>query len=83
MTYQPHQSEDVTLKCLPNGAAFDKDGNPRARYVRIAYDGSWCICKPGDVEAMVGDADESHRYITEDVYLSAQEYEALPEFEGW
>lgn len=83
MTYQPHQAEDLTLKCLPNGLPVDKDGNPRIRWTRISYDGQWCICKPGDVEAMIGDADDPHNYKTEDVYLSQQEVDALPEFGGW
>jgi hypothetical protein len=82
MTYQPSQSEDVTLKCLPNGVQFDKDGNPRERYVRIGYDGSWCVCKPSEVADMTADA-EPGKYELRDVFYSRQEIEAMPEFEGW
>jgi hypothetical protein len=79
MTYQPHHSEDVTLKCLPDGVPFDREGNQRRRYVRITFDGLSCICEPGDVGDLAGDGD----YTLEDVHLSEQEFEALPEFGGW
>jgi hypothetical protein len=76
------RTDDALLaqKCLPDGVPFDKDGNPRKRYVRITYDGLTCVSEPQDVDDMTeGDPD----YKLEDVMLSEQEYEALPEFEGW
>ena len=81
MTYQPHQSEDLTLKCLPDGMPFDKDGNQRKRYVRLEHDGAWCICTPGDAADMIGD--DASEYTASDVMLSEPEFNALPEFGGW
>ena len=66
--------------CLPDGAPFDKQGNHRKRYVRISYDGLSCVSEPQDVADMTeGDTG----YALQDVMLSEQEYEALPEFGGW
>jgi hypothetical protein len=66
-------------KCLPF-LPFDKDGNPRHRYVRVTYQGVSCVLEPIEAaDLTLGHAD----YETRDVYLSEQEYEALPEFGGW
>jgi hypothetical protein len=82
MTYQPSQSEDVTLKCLPHGVLFDAFGRQRVRYVRVIHDGITCVVPPGDVAAMV-DSERPDDYRTEDVYLSKEEFDALPEFDGF
>lgn len=71
---------DIDQKCIVGGLPFDNEGNPRKRYVRITYDGIGCISEPEDVDAMT---DGEAGYVLEDVYLSEQEYEALPEFSGW
>lgn len=80
MTYQPHQSEDVTLKCLPNGLPFDKERNPRIRYVRVSFMGTSCIVTPEEAATF---AAEGSAYKLEDVTFSRQEFEALPEFTGF
>lgn len=74
---------DDTSMCMPDGLPTDKDGNPRKRYVRITYDGSSCVCKPGEAKDIIGDSFEPEKYKTEDVYLSDQEVAAMPEFDGW
>jgi hypothetical protein len=80
VNYQPHQSEALWNKCLPNGVPFDKEGNPRVRYVRVSYEGTSCVMTPAEAEDMtMGHAD----YALSDVLLSEQEFEALPEFGGW
>jgi hypothetical protein len=67
-------------RCIPNGLPFDKDGNPRRRYVRITFDGVSCVSEPKDAADMT---QGESGYQLEDVMLSEQEYEALPEFGGW
>lgn len=66
--------------CLPNGVMFDAFGNQRTRYVRITVDGMHLICEPCEVETNL---EGLENYTLTDVYLSEQEHEALPEFEGW
>ncbi len=68
--------------CRPGGLPFDKDGNPRIRWVRISFEGSWCVCRPADEPDMTAGMEPSE-FSTEDVMLSEQEVAAMPEFEGW
>jgi hypothetical protein len=68
--------------CLPNGVMFDAFGRPRVRYVRVIHDGTTCVVPPGDVADMV-DSERPDDYRTEDVYLSKEEFDALPEFDGF
>jgi hypothetical protein len=68
--------------CLPNGLLFDAFGRQRVRYVRVIHDGTTCVVPPGDVAAMV-DSERPDDYRTEDVYLSKEEFDALPEFDGF
>lgn len=70
-------------KCIVDGVPFDKEGNPRKRFAKITYEGSWFICRSEESESMIGDVDDRDAYIVEDVFMSQQEYEALPEFVGW
>ena len=50
------------------------------RFVRVTYDGSWCILEPSDAEDMIADGGD---YKTEDVYLTRDQFDALPEFTGF
>lgn len=68
--------------CLPNGVMFDAFGRERVRYVRVIHDGTTCVVPPGDVADMV-DSEQPDDYRTEDVYLSKEEFDALPEFDGF
>jgi hypothetical protein len=68
--------------CLPDGVLFDAFGNPRVRYVRVIHDGTTCVVPPGDVAAMV-DSEKPEAYALKDVYLSKEEFDALPEFDGF
>lgn len=77
-------------KCLPHGVMFDAFGNPRVRYVRVTYDGSHLILSTAEEAAWKLEADaaaatvgqtDPHTYS--DVYLSEQEADALPEFDGF
>jgi hypothetical protein len=68
--------------CLPNGVLFDWKGNTRVRYVRVTHDGTHCVVPPDDVQSLV-DSERPEDYQTQDVYLSKEEFDALPEFDGF
>jgi hypothetical protein len=68
--------------CLPQGVLFDAFGRQRVRYVRVIHEGTTCVVLPGDVADMV-DSERPDDYRTEDVYLSKEEFDALPEFDGF
>lgn len=76
--------------CQPDGLMFDAFDNPRVRYVRVSYDGSHMILSLPEVEAWKMEAEaaaasigqtDPHTYS--DVYLSKEEADALPEFDGF
>ena len=68
--------------CLPNGVMFDAFGRQRVRYVRVIHDGTTCVVPPNDVASLV-DSERPDDYRVEDVYLSKEEFDALPEFDGF
>jgi hypothetical protein len=81
---------ELDQKCLPNGVMFDAFGNERVRYVRVTYDGSHLILTPAGAEAWKREAEASAASIGQtdphaysDVYLSKEEADALPEFDGF
>lgn len=79
----PTQAEqDAGSKCQPDGLMFDAFGKPRTRAVRITLDGVHLICRPEEVDSMI-EGDDRSRYTFSDVYVSDDEIERLPEFEGW
>lgn len=49
-------------------------------YIKVTFqDGGFCICEPEDVSDMIAGADGCK---TEEVLMTSQEFEALPEFQG-
>lgn len=72
----------VPGNCLPHGVLFDAFGNARVRYVRVIHDGTTCVVPPQDVESLV-DSERPDDYRTADVYLSKEEFDGLPEFDGF
>jgi hypothetical protein len=78
----------MSLENLPPGACIDPALHPelteRKRYVRLEYDGNVCIVEPDDVDDMIEDHDPDADPIKQsDVWMTAKEFEDLPEFEGW
>lgn len=51
------------------------------RFVRVMYDGSWCVMEPDDAEDMIAESGEE--YQTEDVFLTRDQFERMPEFQGF
>lgn len=86
----PQAELDAGSKCQPDGFMFDAFCNPRVRYVRVSYDGQHLILSLPEVEAWKMEAEaaaaslgqtDPHTYS--DVYLSEEEADALPEFDGF
>jgi hypothetical protein len=50
------------------------------RFVRVVYDGTPCVVEPGDVEALIG---ASEGYEISDVMLTRDQFERMPEFDGF
>lgn len=55
------------------------------RYKRVSYDGSSFICKPDEVEELtrLDGCDDDMQYQVSDIWMTDDEYERLPEFEGF
>jgi hypothetical protein len=76
----------MNLESLPPGACIDPVLYPELtepkRFVRIEYQGTYCICKPDEAQDMIelGFEDE---YTVTDVFMTQQEFDALPEFMGF
>jgi hypothetical protein len=81
----PAAAADLTLKCLPSGVLLDAFGNTRVRYVRVICDGQTCVVTPEDAAQYVNDPEghEAYYYTFADVYLSKEEFDGLPEFDGF
>jgi hypothetical protein len=74
----------------PDGVMFDAFGNPRKRFVRVSYNGAHAILSTVEIAAWKMEAEaaaasigrtDPHTYS--DVYLSEEEADALPEFDGF
>lgn len=64
-------------------AMSDAFCGPRTLAVRITLDGAHLICRPEEVDMMLDGEEDRSRYTFSDVYLSDEEIDRLPEFEGW
>lgn len=49
-------------------------------FKRIEVDGTFCIVEPHELKSFIGDEDEA---VITDVVMSREEFEALPDFEGF
>lgn len=58
----------------------------KLRFVKITYDGSSCTMEPEEAISLMDDVkydDEAEDYKYEDVYMTMEEFESMPEFEGF
>lgn len=62
---------------MQKAAARDK-----RRFIRMTVDGSNCICEPGEVKDMFDGGAMDGCKLTE-VWMTQEQYDALPEFEGF
>lgn len=65
---------------MPRHSPACEDYKPE-RFVRVAHGGSGCVMEPDGVADMIADGGEE--YETEDVFLTRDQYDALPEFDGF
>lgn len=52
-------------------------------FVSLELDGVACIFSPGDAEQFLADADDASEYTIKNLQLTQDQYEAMPEFEGY
>jgi hypothetical protein len=69
--------------CLPNGVLFDAFGNLRKRFTRVSLDGSHLILDDVQLAEFKTNDEDPSQYTYTDVYLSQEEADALPEFDGF
>ena len=53
----------------------------QVEFLRVEHDGSFCIMEPGDAEDMMADGDTE--YNVSAVLLTQDQFEKLPEFQGF
>lgn len=61
----------------------DCDAYKTENFLRIEIDGSWCICELHDLDGMVEGESEPERVKLSLVKLTRDQFERLPEFQGW
>lgn len=64
----PHHFEDCAL-------------HVKERYVRLDLDGSWCVMTPAEADEYVSQS--GREYTREDIYLTADQFNNMPEFQGF
>jgi hypothetical protein len=72
--------------CCEPMLMFDRLGNPRTRYVRISHNGAHMVMTPDEAQCFKEESEisgDETPYILTDTYLSKQEFEDMPEFEGF
>jgi hypothetical protein len=79
----PQAEKEAGSKCQPDGLMFDAFGNPRVKFARVVFEGSTCVCRLSEAADMAPTGDDADAYEIKEVWLSEQEFAALPEFEGW
>jgi len=67
----------MTSEALQQEKAAKRD---KHRFIRIYYDGSVCICEPHEAASMLEGCEGAT--VTE-VWMTYEQWEALPEFSGW
>ena len=51
------------------------------RFVRVELDGSSCVMEPNEAEAMARDSEVDYKLL--DVFLTRDQFNAMPEFAGF
>jgi hypothetical protein len=55
--------------------------NQERTYIKVSHDGSSCIMEPHEAMALMRDAPGV--YTSEEVQMSASQFDRLPDFSGW
>lgn len=56
--------------------------NEIKEYAKITFEESWFVCEPKDLSECVSDLEDGS-FTIETVYMTEEQFEELPEFEGW
>lgn len=69
-------------RTYPHATHFpDCDKYKPERFVRVELDGTAAIMEPAEAEAMASDSQEE--YQLSDIYLTRDQFNAIPEFAGF
>lgn len=55
----------------------------KREYIKLNVDGQWCVMTPLDACAELQACDNPSEYTIESVWLTKEEFEAMPEFDGF
>lgn len=55
----------------------------KIRYKRVTYDDLSFICEPHEADGIIMESDEPSVYTITDVWMTPNEFEQLPEFQGF
>ena len=50
------------------------------RFLRVVYDGTYCLIEPGDLTDLMGD---EGGYEVEEVFITRDQFDRVPEFQGF
>ena len=53
------------------------------RFVRVGYDGTWCVMEPGEAFQMIEDSEQPEDYEVEYISLTRDQFEKLADFTGF
>jgi hypothetical protein len=76
----PHQGTH-DYKYPPPDHHPDCEDFKTERFLRVEYDGSWCVMEPMEASDLIGSG--NGEYTTEQVFLTRDQFEKLPEFAGF
>lgn len=51
------------------------------KFVCVSYGGQWCLMEPDEAKTFI--AESGDEYKTEEIFLTRDQFEALPEFDGF
>lgn len=57
------------------------EARDKKRFVLMTYDGTSCTVRPSEVADLIDGNDEGYTFT--DIWMTEDEFEALPEFSGW
>jgi hypothetical protein len=75
----------IELEFGPSEHHPDCEDFKLVKFTRVTFDDSYCIMEPAEALAMVADecGDEDGGYMLMDVWMTQDQFERLPEFNGF
>jgi hypothetical protein len=53
------------------------------KFIKVSYDGSFYITTMNEVEGIIVECDDDHEYSYSEVWMTQEEFDSLPEFDGF